>query len=223
MTSYAGVPHTLRNGDIIDAEQLNENFSYNELNITKLSNTVLGLRNGMLDMTSDTFVSTYDASGDLIGMLLINNSNVSLLFNSDFEQVSLYNDGRIVVDGSTNRNTGRFWYLEPGCNGDRYVAILNVSNTHFIFSLPKGRIYHMDGELFYYGPNPSLKKEMTFLSEKNDDHQCIEHPNANPTPSTIIFTKVFPNDSIVTGIKQYPFPTPITFDGINEVELTIQD
>lgn len=225
----AGVPHILKNGEIVDANQLNANFEY----LIKLTE---------LDATS--WYPTY-ANGILIGKSNISANAVSLTFNSDFEPVYLLKNGEIKF---SNNN---IQFTEPDCTGDRYIIFSDypTPENDFLIANPKGGIYkdQSSGELYYYPPKVQTMYAKIPLSYQYSDGTICHHDNftgyyltgiedgevagfANlqgdgwreSTQEEIdiflskIMIQLLPNDPAITGLSNMPFLTPITFDGITE-------
>lgn len=242
----AEMPHILKNGDIVDANQLNENFNHNKAGINELSNKISELESNKLDITSDisSDYPTY-ANGVFIGKSVFSSyGEVYLTFNPDFEPVMLFKTGEIIG------GTEAIQFTEFDCTGDRYIKVGNYpSSEYFLVVDSKGRIYRQSsGKRYYYPPKVQTMYVKIPLSYQYYEGGGICH---NYIPSNYylinietggiggfanfqgdgwrlatqeeidihlskIMIKLLPNDPAITGLPNTPFPTPITFDGINE-------
>lgn len=230
----AAMPHALKNGEVVDANQLNDNFNYLE-KLTKLD-------------TSGDPHPTY-ANGVLIGDSTLSGGGAGLTFNPDFEPVTLLKTGEIMGGWP------HFQFIEPDCTGDYYITFSDYPfpENSFLFGHPKGKIYknQSSNELYYYPPKAQTMYAKIPLSYKNSysngcsnynylmpptryyykhDSGGIGNFSSPPTGDdwtemtqveidiylTKILIKLLPNDPAITGIQVYPFPLPITFDGKNE-------
>lgn len=224
----ADMPHVLKNGDIVNADQLNENFNYLENRQDK--------------------AYTVRSNGNIIGELYYDSSEDASLnyfiFNPDFEAVKILKTGEIEVVAKIVQ------FINPDCTGDPYIAVSEYPLPEGDFLLPplKGRIYgDSSGTLYYFPPKVQTMYAKIPLSQRHGESNCynlyvspIEYyykndetggvitssdPGAGWTQMTqeeidIYLTKIMikflPNDPAITGLPNAPFPTPITFDGINE-------
>lgn len=210
----ADMPHVLKNGDIVDANQLNENFEHLEL----LS---------LSDAKSGGIYPTY-ANDVLIGNSIIftwftAGSYALLMFNPDFKRVPITKTGAIgdlelLHDYSPNVSTQSAWvsFANRDCTGDKYVEFSGypLAEGLFLTHPIKGRIYRFgySDELYYYPPKPQNMVVKIPASRQKEGGDC-----QNIYLSSKILIPLLPNDPAVTGLPNAPFPTPITFDGIQEV------
>lgn len=244
----AAMPHVLKNGDIVDANQLNENFQYLELTKADASVTYPTYANGILIGNSTISYISYE---------------IRLTFNSDFFPIGLSKTGEIEninlehVIGSRG-DPSAIYFTEFDCTGDRYVIFSDdpyfLERKNFFFGYPKGRIYkEPSGKLYYYPPKiQTMHARIPLSSYSYDIESCQNHeppsgyywtdiesghivartsmPQDNPNWRestqeeidiylTRIMIKLLPNDPAITGLPNTPFPTPITFDGIQEATI----
>lgn len=229
----AEMPHVLKNGDIIDAEQLNANFNYLEK---------------FTELDAGSWYPTY-ANGVLIGRSdlefgrdIYGGGSVLLTFNPDFDPVLLFKNGEIMGGYDAVQ------FIEPDCTGDPYINFLDYpsSESEFLLAPLKGRIYtnQFFGKSYYYPPKVQTMYVKIPLSYKYNAN-CYSYTSTgyyltniesgqvgqfanlqdgwrNSTQEEIdiylskIMIKLLPNDPAITGLPNAPFPTPITFDGISE-------
>jgi hypothetical protein len=174
--------HILEDGEKVDAEQLNENFSYLDKTKTpRLYKTYAEIdkKRQVIGFSS----ITYNFSGP----------SVLLYHHDDFEPINLLKDGRISSDDIIHSKNRRF------------VFFCASMPTGFLFKPLKGKIFaDQFDRLYYYLP----QAELGDLSEYDG-----------------IYIEVFENVPAITGISEYPFPTfptPIEFEGIEQVPLIIK-
>lgn len=185
----AKIPYTLYNGRIIDARQLNANFKY------------------LLDKNYYKLFPIR-ANGKIIGKAIIVSGTVlsSFNFNSDFTVTTLRKDGTVPQSCIV-------YFKQPNCSieGGIYIRYINDFNEK-TFSFPplKGGICEYKSKLYYYPPNSQLVK---IIPESRAFPNCYL---PSPSDSNPAYIKLLPNDPSVTGIETYPFPTPITVDGVME-------
>jgi hypothetical protein len=111
------------------------------------------------------------------------------------------------------------------CAGDVYTKTLfnddasADASTDKFFSLqqPQGRLLPCHAQecafpLYYLKPNESTYYIVSAHSAYSDG-QCIDLQNIYPAS----YYKLAPNDPAVTGIEQYPFPAPVTFEGMEQL------
>jgi len=226
----ADMPHVLKNGDIVDADQLNENFNYVE-NRQNQAYTVRSNGNIIGELSN--------ASGDA--------NTSAFIFNPDFEPVTILKSGEIKAQV-------RVEFINPDCTGDPYFLFTGypVPEDDFLLPLAKGSIYKdpFSGTLYYYPPKVQTMYAKIPLSyyynnndfcytyqvwpanyyyKNNETGEVVKYsydPDAGWTQMTQeeidiylskIMIKFLPNDPAITGLPNEPFPTPITFDGVNEV------
>lgn len=157
------------------------------------------------------------ANGGLIGKAIIiwptmntRLTSVSLIFNEQFTPSILKANGRFKHYEKTART---FYYTEPECQGKpAYVSAFNANNNDFIFSPKQGTVYDINSTVYYSPPFASLHRvTQSFASYRVEHNSEICHNySIKPMPDEILI-KLLPNNPNITGIKQYPFPTPITF------------
>lgn len=229
----ADMPHVLKNGDTVDANQLNENFEH--LKLLSLSGAYSGL------------YPTY-ANGVLIGKSIFNihdahTRGTSLIFNPDFEPVTLLKSGAIELQ----KSLGRIQYTENDCSGDKYVEFSNYPlPENFLMPPSRGEIHkdYISGDLYYYPPKVQtmdVKMSLSYrtgtdcfsniceglyqVNLENGGTFCagLLNPGCREATQeeiniylTKILIKLLPNDPAITGLPNAPFPTPITFGGIQE-------
>jgi hypothetical protein len=80
-------------------------------------------------------------------------------------------------------------------NGRTFVYYHDEQQDNALLRPPKGRVFAFENKIYYYeaGSIPGI------LPGKEG-----------------LYLEVFQNDPAITGIKDYPFPTPIEFDGIKQ-------
>jgi len=190
ITVFADVPHTLVDGNVVDASQLNENFSY-------LDGEKYTVR------TNGVIIGTVD-NWDLY-------SSLKVRIKPTFETVSFNKDGTINNPPAIN-----VYYKSASCQGDLYERCVNLgaSTTNFTVSPQLGRIYIINSQVYYYPKNAQVYK-ITIQSDHSVSNDGTSGTCSDSTQTNIHCIKLLPNDPAVTGIQAYPFPTPITIDGVN--------
>ena len=194
---WADMPHLLKNGNTIDAEQLNENFNY-------------------LKENHQTFRVTADS--DPIGIIRNYNdkpflyisqftNHLNLEFNKDFHTIQLYKDGSI-------QSSYIYYFRSYNCDNEPYIFYMDSSNTKsFVFSLVKGLVTSYKNVLYYYPPNDA-GYSFIHRSMWNSATSTCTNQTGN---SNYLYMQLRPNNPQITNIQTYPFPLPIQIDGINEV------
>jgi hypothetical protein len=174
----ADVPHVLRNGKVVDANQLNENFNY----LSKQQSQYLDLHeqersdadnnNNNADKSYLTF-----ADGVLIGSSTIKDSQAMLIFNPDFEPLIVLKNGVVIFPESDN---SLIRFETEDCSGDRYVEFLNypLADNGFLFAPDKGKIFNdkSNSQFYYYPPDTKtlfVKIPMSYFREVGaDEYEC---------------------------------------------------
>ncbi len=197
----ADMPHILKDGDIVDADQLNENFNHLEENhkiyTVKSNGNIIGT-------TQFNFYQSRPHPS-----ILTNDRYFHFLFNKDFYDVFLYKDG--TLESVYNK-----YFKSNSCQGDPYIFYGNNTAKSFVLVPSKGMIVNYQNSLYYYPKNTITHKFIYQSYKKYYNDACINETG----DSNYLYIKLLPNDPAVTGILTYPFPLPITIDGI---ELIIQD
>lgn len=179
-------------GEVVDASQLNENYQSRAIR----------------------------SAGNIIGVRT-DNSVDGLTFNPNFEPVQLLNTGGIEVSFlKEGQLFDAIYFAKLDCTGDRYVLFSDYPfpENKFLFGPPKGRIFRDQSTdaLYYYAPDVQAMYAKISLSYRVVYHSGLiecHNPSVNDMK---IMIKLLPNDPAITGLPNTPFPTPITFDGINE-------
>lgn len=169
----------------------------------------------LADLTNDSsaeIISQIFADGNVIGTTKLNQFKaytLRLWFNEAFEAVELLKTGHIA-------NFETVYFKSLNCQGEAYYRY-NVSSPGFSFRPLKGRIIPKGNILYYY---PALFENIyqTTMLSYSTNQQCanILFPNQS------MYTKLLPNDPAVTGVYNYPFPTPITVEGLIEFNIIIE-
>ncbi len=173
--------------------------------------------------SSDTKHYPTYANGALIGNTEIaidyaeSTSDVKLKFADNFNQVTIDNAGRIINKPSRS-NSQIVLYEFDGCIGRTYRFI--SENGYLVFKQFQGSVFPIENDLFYFPANAPILDSVTILSSKESNSNQFAPCNDIDPPITAGFKyiEVFINDPAITGINEYPFPAPITFDGIEVQE-----
>lgn len=201
----AQIPYVLQNDATVDAQQLNQNFSY-----------IYGLASKNQEQNSKYF--PIFSNGKKIGKGYINDGGLWFNFGENFYDRLLQKNGRI--------RTENIYYISSDCTGKKYFeSIRNIvsSTTNFyIYKISgkggKGEIIDNGGQLFFYEANKPLSElKMSSYSTdyySSDDNQWIHE--CRITNNSGYFIELKPNDPSITGIEDadYPF-TNLSFEGFS--------
>jgi len=234
----ADVPHILRNGKIVDADELNSNFSYLE----------------SLTPFSQRLYSTY-AAGVPIGKSRIDKGKVFLRFNPEYKALPLMSDGRLIIPGD------KIVFAADHCAGAPYVEFSDypMPSDRFPIAPLYGEIFSIGESLYYYPPKTSLMKVAIPISAFKETSPgeyacesllavCVNGYRRNSLTGEMacdnhdlgIFFYGFPwrvatgeeiaeylkailipvsrNEPSVTGLPDASFNPPIVFDGVDAAE-----
>ena len=186
---FAKVPHVLKNGDVVDAKQLNENFEYLDGNNNYVPAKLYNVR----------------SNGNIIGTVsgVYEYGYIRVTVNKDIT-IGLYKDG--TISGTV------YYFRSSSCEGEPYVRYVLDDSKKFIFNPKYKRVYTYQESLYYYLPDANIYKFASQSYTYGYENECRD--STGDTNQTYI--KMQPNDPDITGIQTYPFPTPITIDGIQE-------
>lgn len=163
------------------------------------------------------------ANGEPVGIIIDDNINLTLEFNSSFEPVLVGVNGTIKPELSGNYLRG-VYFSEPDCQGEAYVIndYYDVFYGHVPFKLTpnKGRIHECPAlecrsSLYYRYPGETNYYHVSTASKSIYTGKCANSETRG------YFYKVLPNDPAVTGIKEYPFPLPLTFEGMDKIQMKL--
>ena len=213
----AGVPHVLRENEIIDSTRLNENFNYLSDGLTSksidISNDIKKLNAEISNNKesinsivheSEEFSDVY-SNGKFIGKGFLYKGFLNLIFNNDFKMSELQVNGRFV-----NQD---IFYDQLNCQGKPYIRTRIHSSNQFLFFIgaSKGKVFDINGELWYYKPytpiisitEKSVKKNYYDTVSKLWKVSC-SGLSANQYKKH--FIEISPNDPSITGIQNEDYP-----------------
>ncbi len=184
--SFAELPYVLKNGDVVDAPQLNEMFNY--LDGNKISVYANGVEIGKTSYTS------FDVSGD-------NKMNPSLSVKIKDYTISIDNTGKLPESP--------IHYKSSDCTGQEYIKAYSFNPKSFYFPPGKMSVFDNDSQLYYYPKHAQLYKITSNSTKLLGTCSVV-------SDSTYVYIMLLNNDPAITGILIYPFPLPITIDGVVE-------
>ncbi len=199
-----------------NAEGIQSNTEGIQSNAAKIQSNTEGIQSNAIqiailaDLTNDVsseIISQVFASGSLIGTTKLNqfkNYSLKLQFNKSFEEVQLLKTGHI------ENNSEPIYFKLSDCQGEPYYSY----QMYFSFRPIKGKVIS-DGNNLYYYPQQVENIYQTTMVSFSINQQCSDL--AFSSQSTYI--KLLPNDPAVTGIYNYPFPIPITVEGLTEFNI----
>jgi hypothetical protein len=154
------------------------------------------------------------ADGEVIGVAKeIYPEAMVIKFNTHFESENLRPDGTIYQFGSTLR------FKNENCEGEVFISGISGGADNYFNTAPlKGKIIICQSEtceypLYYYPPKDKNIYYTTVRSRYSGGFCQSFHAR------TGYYFKVLPNDQAVTGVKEYPFPTPITYTGVEPLNI----
>jgi hypothetical protein len=154
------------------------------------------------------------ANGTIIGttftsnqLFIFNSFWVSFPTNTKIANLSLTSNGRVSSVGGTAV------YPVADCVGTPYIG-WPTSLSYIPVAPEKPVPVDVAGSLYYVPATATTSYTFAALSFRNGD-SCV-----NSALGAIMAFALLPNDSTVTGISVYPFPTPITIDGMTQLPTT---
>lgn len=161
-------------------------------------------------------------NGEVIGRIIDYDADVIILeFDSSFDSIKVYANGKII-------NQSRIYFTQPNCAGEAYAQIDFSTEEHksFQFGPKKGRIFtcnpgKCEFSLYYFHPQEKFYYSIVINSVYDEPFGIIENGRCvnNLYPENFYY-KLHPNNPSVTDIEEYPFPTPIMFEGMEELQMT---
>lgn len=155
------------------------------------------------------------ANGNAIGKILNYGTTLSLEFSESFEPVEVFADGTIL------KLPPLMLFSGLDCQGEAYVYADAPTPDYPVFGLKKskGEIFGCDApecssSLYYLPPNDG-KYYFVALWSYSQKGQCRNWSSTGES----YYRKVIPNTPTTTGIQEYPFPAPLTFEGMETLEL----
>ncbi len=214
----AELPNILKNGDVVDAEQLNENFRFLEESQQSFQDALPEYLDnylaGQLLENTETGYTVRDGSGDVIGSITLEKDvsadvtdDKNFWFHKDFYKARLYADGTIYSNYV-------YHFKLAGCQGELYIQFKIENNKNFLLPPLKGEIFKYQENLYYYPKNSDAHK-FTSQSFRTTGGECIDRIGE----VNWLYIQLLSNDPAVTGIQTYPFPLPITIDGLEPVTI----
>jgi len=161
--------------------------------------------------SSAEIISQIFADGNLIGTTKLNqfkNYSLKLRFNEAFEEAELLKNGHIEA------NSESVFFKSLNCQGEVYYQY-NILG--FSFRPIKGKVIP-DGDILYYYPPLVENIYQTTMLSSSTNQSCSNLVWLNEST----YIKLLPNDPAVTGVYNYPFPTPITVEGLIEFNIIIE-
>lgn len=177
------------------------------------------------DSSRDEILRNVYADGFLIGKFkgiesmwdMRTTGLLTVKFNDLFEEIKIKRDGRIRNDQYV---IPFIFFKSLDCQGDIYVR---STWTDFGLTPLLGRVFDITDDGLYYYENNSQNAYNTTInsmlfSNNNVDYQCtnnIEGAAGIGGP----YLKLKPNNPDITGIEDYPFPLPLTIEGIDNLNI----
>jgi hypothetical protein len=161
------------------------------------------------------------ADGAVIGKLIEYDINLKVQVDSSFEPVRLWADGTIEPAPEVDI----IFFSDTVCAGDAYTKTLfnddasadASTDKFFRLQQPQGKVLPCHAPecafpLYYLKPYENTYYIVSVLSYYT--HGAC----GNLTQASLgAYYKILPNDPAVTGIQQYPFPAPVTFEGMEQL------
>ncbi len=195
----------------------------NKISIFLISCLVLLLMTGCLGVETEAKAESAPtdqsadylyADGKPVGRILEYGPSLLLEFNSSFDAVKVWADGKIRPDKQV-------LFSEPDCQGEVY-ARGDFFDISFKLKRAKGKIFSCDasacGAPLYYLPPNEDKYYFAAPASAYANQSCL---NYSSTSEGEYYYKVLSNNPAVTGIDEYPLPLPLTFDGMEEIQMEL--
>jgi len=173
----------------------------NDLDAEELKQNNCGHQAALITCLPDEAVYNVRANGRNIGITKRDESSDGFIFHNYFEKVVLNKSGTIQT--ASNQE---FYFKGLDCQGDIYLRYDDIGDV-FRFPKLKGRLIDYQTQLYYYQPGEKNIYQFIAKSVYVLNEGCV-----NFDPPEALYYKLLPNDSAVTGIETYPFPTPIEID-----------
>lgn len=169
------------------------------------------------ESAAESYVYLY-ANGETIGRMIdYDGATVALEFDSSFDYVRVYADGEIKMDEMP------ILFEQPDCMGQAYAHLdfFYGKNEPFRLGPKKGQIFScIPGKcefiLYYLAPLEKFYYRGITVSQYFDGY-CSNFTRGGEW----FYYKLHPNDPAITNIKDYPFPTPLTFEGMETLQMTL--
>jgi hypothetical protein len=156
------------------------------------------------------------ANGEPIGEILGYGDSIEVEFNKSFEPIEVWANGKI-------KDRLRIEFSDPDCKGEAYVYFGSdeADFPGFRLKRAKGKVFPCDASacgasLYYLPPNEEFYWNIAAASVYSVG-SCL---NLTQTAEWHYY-KVYPNNFVITGIREYPFPLSLTFEGIEQLKLKL--
>ena len=173
--------------------------------------------------SENNFKNVY-AGGNLIGVtdwdsFLEDGYYMTMEFNPEFDPIQVNGYGKKRRSNIASVIT----FALPDCQGEAFILI--EENPLSLQQREKGSIFSCESvnclfNLYYIAHQTSNVYRKTNESSLGmvEGAKCQNRPSYNPSTYNIYY-KLIPNDPAITGINQYPFPLPITIEGLQKLNI----
>lgn len=180
--SQIKMPYTFKNGDIVNANEINANFEHiNGFNVEVRSK---GIGIG----------KTHSSYLDGLGVAQI----IDVLLDFGGHKVKIKKDGSI-------EGYRQLYFFESDCSGTAYIRLdscVGCDATHFFFETD-GEVFYANGGVYYTKKDDDYFYGKPAYKSHFDIYGHISQPplSCSPThPFEILMKKAYPNNPAITGV-----------------------